>query len=52
MVVKQNPGLSNPGISKIIGDHWKSSPLEIKTHWKNLAEVSRPAALDCAQDFS
>lgn len=43
MVVKQNPGLSNPGISKIIGDHWKLSPPEIKTHWKNLAEVSQPA---------
>lgn len=45
MVVKQNPGLSNPGISKIIGDHWKSSPPEIKNHWKNLAEVSRRALI-------
>ena len=40
-VVAQHPGLANPEISKIIGDHWRSSPLEVKNHWKILAEVSR-----------
>lgn len=38
-VVAQNPGLANPEISKIIGDHWRNSPDEIKDHWKLLADV-------------
>lgn len=38
-VVAQNPGLANPEISKVIGDHWRQSPPEVKAHWKNLAEV-------------
>ena len=40
-VVAQNPGLANPEISKVIGDHWRQSPEEVKGHWKKLAEVSR-----------
>ena len=39
-IVAQHPGLANPEISKIIGDHWRSSPPEVKNHWKGLAEVS------------
>ena len=39
-IVAQHPGLANPEISKIIGDHWRSSPHEVKNHWKGLAEVS------------
>ena len=38
-VVAQNPGLANPEISKVIGDHWRQSTPEVKAHWKNLAEV-------------
>lgn len=38
-VVAQNPGLANPEISKVIGDHWRASPSETKGHWKVLAEV-------------
>ncbi|KAL8697079.1 MAG: hypothetical protein Q9224_002479 [Gallowayella concinna] len=38
-VVAQNPGLANPEISKVIGDHWRQSPPDVKQHWKNLAEV-------------
>ena len=38
-VVAQNPGLANPEISKIIGDHWRNSPIETKEHWKLLADV-------------
>lgn len=38
-VVAQNPGLANPQISKVIGDHWRTAPDEIKNHWRLLAEV-------------
>jgi hypothetical protein len=38
-VVQQNPGLANPEISKVIGDHWRSSPPDVKNHWKCLADV-------------
>ena len=38
-MVTQNPGLANPEISKIIGDHWRTSSVETKAHWKGLAEV-------------
>ena len=38
-VVARNPGLANPKISKIIGDHWRNSSDEVKEHWKSLAEV-------------
>ncbi|KAL8952913.1 MAG: hypothetical protein Q9222_001203 [Ikaeria aurantiellina] len=40
-VVHQNPGLANPEISKVIGDHWRQSPPEVKAHWKNLAEEEK-----------
>lgn len=39
-VVAQNPGLANPEISKIIGEHWRALPDETKDEWKALAEVS------------
>jgi len=38
-VVQQHPGLANPEISKIIGDHWRNLSSEDKSHWKLLAEV-------------
>lgn len=40
-VVAQNPGLANPEISKIIGEHWRALPDETKDEWKALAEVGR-----------
>ncbi|KAL8807331.1 MAG: hypothetical protein Q9200_004723, partial [Gallowayella weberi] len=40
-VVAQNPGLANPDISKVIGDHWRQSPPDVKQHWKNLAEEEK-----------
>lgn len=40
-VVAQNPGLANPEISKIIGDHWRNLSPGDKNHWKLLADVSR-----------
>ncbi|KAL9039281.1 MAG: hypothetical protein Q9214_004941 [Letrouitia sp. 1 TL-2023] len=40
-VVAQNPGLSNPEISKVIGEHWRSSSPEIQNHWKKLAEEEK-----------
>ena len=39
-VISAHPGLANPQISKIIGEHWKQAPEEVKVHWKRLAEVS------------
>lgn len=38
-VVAQNPGLPNPEISKIIGEHWRTLPENTKHEWKALAEV-------------
>lgn len=38
-VVAQNPGLANPEISKVIGDHWRAAAPQVKEHWKLLAEV-------------
>ncbi|KAG8531078.1 uncharacterized protein KY384_004435 [Bacidia gigantensis] len=40
-VVAQNPGLANPEISKVIGDHWRAAAPEIKEHWKLLAEEEK-----------
>ncbi|KAF6230342.1 hypothetical protein HO133_004682 [Letharia lupina] len=40
-VVAQNPGLANPEISKIIGDHWRNSSTENRDHWKLLAEEEK-----------
>ena len=39
-VVQQHPGLANPEISKIIGDHWRNLSPEEKNHWKLLADVN------------
>lgn len=40
-VVAQNPGLANPEISKIIGEHWRALPDKTKDEWKALAEVCK-----------
>ncbi|EEQ84927.1 HMG box transcriptional regulator [Blastomyces dermatitidis ER-3] len=40
-VVAQNPGLANPDISKIIGEKWRTLPVESKQDWKNLAEEEK-----------
>ncbi|KAI5287251.1 hypothetical protein KEM54_006125, partial [Ascosphaera aggregata] len=40
-VVAQHPGLSNPEISKIIGNQWRSMSAEAKQQWKNLAEEEK-----------
>ncbi|KAK4555694.1 slightly ste11-like protein [Recurvomyces mirabilis] len=40
-VVSQNPGLSNPEISKIIGEQWQNQPTDIKNKWKALAEEEK-----------
>ncbi len=39
-VVASNPGLANPQISKVIGDHWRNASDDVKNHWRLLAEVS------------
>ncbi|KAI5310696.1 hypothetical protein KEM55_003316 [Ascosphaera atra] len=40
-VVAQNPGLSNPEISKIIGNQWQMMSPEAKQQWKDLAEEEK-----------
>ncbi|KAI9869479.1 MAG: hypothetical protein M1813_000268 [Trichoglossum hirsutum] len=40
-VVAQHPGLSNPEISKIIGEQWRDIPAPEKNQWKNLAEEEK-----------
>ncbi|KAI9839563.1 MAG: hypothetical protein M1819_002189 [Sarea resinae] len=39
--VADRPGLSNPEISKLIGQRWQAEPPEIKNQWKNLAEEEK-----------
>ena len=36
-----NPKLSNPDISKIIGEKWKNETEEVKSYWKKLAEEEK-----------
>jgi len=38
-ILAKNPALTNPEISKIVGEQWNSQPIEVKEHWKKLAEV-------------
>ncbi|KAG5917023.1 hypothetical protein E4U42_007410 [Claviceps africana] len=40
-VTAENPKLSNPEISKIIGDKWKHEGEEVKENWKKLAEEEK-----------
>ncbi|KAK7397811.1 slightly ste11-like protein [Neonectria punicea] len=40
-VVAQNPNLSNPDISKIIGEQWNEEPEDIKANWKGLADEEK-----------
>ncbi|EFX04658.1 hmg box protein [Grosmannia clavigera kw1407] len=40
-VVAENPGLTNPDISKIIGKMWQKQPKDIKDEWKNLADKEK-----------
>lgn len=40
-VAQENPGLSNPDISKIIGDKWKKEPDEEKDTWRKLADEEK-----------
>ncbi|KAJ6441923.1 SNF2 family helicase [Purpureocillium lavendulum] len=40
-VTADNPKLSNPDISKIIGEKWKNEDEEVKQTWKNLAEEEK-----------
>ncbi|KAK0389707.1 hypothetical protein NLU13_3280 [Sarocladium strictum] len=40
-VAQDNPGLSNPDISKIIGDKWKKEPDEEKERWRKLADEEK-----------
>ncbi|KAF4984661.1 hypothetical protein FZEAL_177 [Fusarium zealandicum] len=40
-VAAQNPNLSNPDISKIIGEQWKDEAPDIKDNWKALADEEK-----------
>ncbi|RMZ90600.1 hypothetical protein DV736_g2166, partial [Chaetothyriales sp. CBS 134916] len=40
-VVRQYPGLPNPEISKIIGEHWSNLAEDQKQRWKALAEEEK-----------
>lgn len=48
-VVAQHPGLSNPEISKIIGEQWRDIPAPEKNQWKNLAEVGDVVFVICCR---
>lgn len=38
-IIRRNPGLNNPDISKIIGEQWKAESDEEKKVWQDLAQV-------------
>lgn len=38
-IIRRNPGLNNPDISKIIGEQWKSESDKEKKVWQDLAQV-------------
>ncbi|KAI9723798.1 MAG: hypothetical protein M1828_004048 [Chrysothrix sp. TS-e1954] len=40
-VVAQYPGLSEPEISKILGDYWRNQPNDVKDSWKQVAEEEK-----------
>ncbi|OHF00312.1 HMG box protein [Colletotrichum orchidophilum] len=40
-VIADHPGLSNPEISKIIGEQWRKQDPEVKDSWKQLAEEEK-----------
>ncbi|RMJ06914.1 hypothetical protein CDV36_013489 [Fusarium kuroshium] len=40
-VVARNPHLSNPDISKIIGEQWKDEAEDVKANWKSLADEEK-----------
>ncbi|PGH27255.1 hypothetical protein AJ80_00965 [Polytolypa hystricis UAMH7299] len=40
-VIAENPRLTNPAISKVIGERWRTLPAESKQDWKNLAEEEK-----------
>ncbi|KAF5018264.1 hypothetical protein F66182_9767 [Fusarium sp. NRRL 66182] len=40
-VVSRNPNLSNPDISKIIGEQWKEESQQVKDNWKSLADEEK-----------
>ena len=40
-VAAQNPKLSNPEISKVIGELWRKEPEPVKDQWKAVADVRR-----------
>ncbi|KAK4988689.1 RuvB ATP-dependent DNA helicase pontin [Elasticomyces elasticus] len=40
-ITAQHPGLSNPEISKIIGEQWRTQSAEVKNEWKVLAEEEK-----------
>lgn len=41
-IIRRNPGLNNPDISKIIGEQWKAEGDREKKVWQDLAQVSEP----------
>lgn len=44
-IIRCNPGLNNPDISKIIGEKWKAESDEEKKVWQDLALVSTQMSL-------
>ncbi|KAF2228268.1 high mobility group box domain-containing protein, partial [Elsinoe ampelina] len=40
-VITRYPNMSNPEISKIIGELWRSEPEEEKNRWKSFAEEDK-----------
>lgn len=51
IVVAENPGKSNPEISKIIGEQWRSLPQKEKEFWIHLGDEEKKSHLERFPDY-
>ncbi|MDN6541874.1 MAG: HMG-box domain-containing protein, partial [Tetragenococcus koreensis] len=50
-VVSENPGKTNPEISKIIGEKWRSLPSDEKEYWVKLGDEEKKTHLEKFPDY-
>lgn len=51
-VAAQNPKLTNPEISKVIGEYWRAEPEPIKEQWKAVADVRKTIIMHSRQSLT
>ncbi|CAA9960255.1 NHP6B Chromatin-associated protein containing the HMG domain protein [Pyrenophora teres f. maculata] len=50
-VIRLNPGLNNPDISKIIGEKWNAESDEAKKYWQDLAQEEKARHQETYPDY-